>query len=75
MVRDKQVGGVHYAKHVIQPWDVIEEYGLDFWAGNALKYLLRYQDKGGVEDLRKAVHYIEYLIERELRCTPMPPLK
>lgn len=60
----KQYGGSHYLKHKIQPWDIIKEYELDFWEGNALKYLLRYKDKNGKEDLKKAIHYIEYLIER-----------
>lgn len=61
----KQVGGDHYAKHSIQPWDIIDAYGLDFYEGNAVKYLLRYKDKNGVEDLKKAIHYIEKIIERE----------
>jgi hypothetical protein len=61
----KQIGGDHYRKHDIQPIDVIDEYGLDFYGGNALKYLLRYPDKGGLEDLQKAKHYLELLIKRE----------
>jgi hypothetical protein len=61
----KQVGGDHYAKHKIQPWDIIEEYNLDFFEGNALKYLLRWKDKDGIKDLEKCKHYVEYLIERE----------
>lgn len=61
--RDSQVGGNHYAKHLIQPWDVIEQYGLNYWAGNVLKYVLRYTDKNGVEDLKKARHYLDKLIE------------
>ena len=62
-VMDKQVGGDHYKKQTIQPWDIIDEYELDFYEGNALKYLLR--DKSGTigntrkEDLEKAKHYIE----------------
>ncbi|MBO8085945.1 MAG: DUF3310 domain-containing protein [Marichromatium sp.] len=60
--RDRQVGGDHYKKGV-QPWDVIEAYGLSYWAGNAIKYICR--DKiDRVEDLKKAVHYLEYEIER-----------
>jgi hypothetical protein len=63
-VAAKQVGGDHYASHKIQPWDVIEDWGLDFFAGNALKYLLR--DKGHrLEDLQKLQHYVEKMIERE----------
>ena len=62
--KNNQVGGDHYKRHSIQPWDIIDEYGLDFYAGNALKYLLR--RKGDrVEDLQKAIHYMERLIELE----------
>jgi hypothetical protein len=64
--RTRQVGGDHYVRRASQPWDIIQEYGLDFWEGNALKYLLRWRQKGGVEDLRKAQHYIDHLIEKEL---------
>ena len=63
-VMAKQVGGNHYRK-AIQPWDIIEEWQLNFWAGNVLKYLLRYPYKNGVEDLEKAKHYLEYLIKKE----------
>lgn len=58
----RQVGGNHY-KRAIQPWDIISEWKLNFWAGNAVKYLLRYPYKGRKEDLEKARHYIDYLIE------------
>lgn len=64
MAKNKQVGGDHYKRHSIQPWDVIDEYELDFYEGNALKYLLR--RKGDrVEDLKKAIHYLEKEVERE----------
>lgn len=58
-----QVGGDHYTRHDIQPWDIIEEYGLDFWLGNVIKYVCR--DKGNkLEDLKKAHHYLEHAIAR-----------
>lgn len=65
--RDYQVGGVHYQTG-IQPWDAIEDWMTleefrGFLRGNAIKYLARCNSKGGVEDLRKAKHYIERLIE------------
>jgi len=67
-VRDTQVGGDHYRKFKIQPWDVIDEYGLTFYAGNALKYLLRAGHKGvALEDLKKARHYLDRMIEIEER--------
>ena len=62
--KEHQVGGTHYKDIPIQPWDIIEANGLDFWEGNALKYLLRWKYKNGVEDLEKAKHYIDYLIQR-----------
>lgn len=65
-VSEKQVGGDHYKRTAIQPWDIIDDHGLDFYRGNALKYLLRAGKKGdAVQDLRKAIHYIEKCIERE----------
>jgi hypothetical protein len=64
-VKNQQVAGSHYQR-AIQPWDIISEWDLDFWEGNVLKYLLRWKHKDGVQDLKKAKHYLEYLIEREL---------
>lgn len=63
--RRKQVGGDHYQGGTMQPFDVIDAFGLDFYEGSAVKYLLRWRKKNGVEDLEKAKHYIEILIERE----------
>lgn len=60
-----QIGGSHYKGRDLQPWDIITMFDLDFFEGSALKYLLRWRQKNGVEDLKKARHYIEYLIERE----------
>lgn len=63
--RDRQVGGDHYAKRSIQPWDIWREYGLNAFEGAIVKYLLRWRDKGGVEDLKKARHTLDRLIEIE----------
>lgn len=60
-----QVGGDHYKTKGLQPWDAIIEWKMGFLDGNALKYLVRFRDKGGVEDLMKARHYIDKLIEVE----------
>lgn len=62
---DKQVGGGHYKDAPIEVWDYIHRNGIGYLAGNAIKYLSRYQDKGGIEDLCKAKHYVEKLIEEE----------
>ena len=67
---DTQVGGDHYRSKELQPWDVMrswfshEEF-TGFLRGNVLKYVARYKDKSGVEDLRKARHYLDKLIELE----------
>lgn len=64
---DRQVGGDHYkrAPQNMQPWDIIDAWGLDFYAGNVLKYILRAKHKGGVEDLQKARHYLDKMIDDE----------
>lgn len=61
----RQVGGTHYTNMDIQPWEIIERANLDFWEGNVIKYVMRYKDKNGLEDLLKARHYLDYLIERK----------
>lgn len=60
-----QVGGNHYAKCAIQPIDYIMANKLDYLQGNVIKYVTRYKDKNGVEDLVKAAHYLRIMIERE----------
>ena len=59
----KQIGGNHYLKYKIQPIDFILQNQLDFCQGCVIKYILRFKEKGGVQDLLKAKHYIELLIE------------
>ena len=63
--RSVQVGGDHYTKLAIQPFDYITANGIGFAEGSAIKYLTRWRAKGGVQDLRKARHFIDMLIERE----------
>jgi hypothetical protein len=64
--RDSQVGGDHYRKFKIQPWDIWEEYGLDPWLAGVVKYVLRAGHKGSrLEDLKKARHYLDRAIEIE----------
>jgi hypothetical protein len=62
---NKQIQGSHYQTN-IQPWDAITDWELGFLDGCAVKYLSRWRKKGGVDDLRKAVHFIEKLIEVEI---------
>jgi hypothetical protein len=59
----KQVGGSHYKNYKIQPVEFIIKNNIGFVEGNIIKYILRFKEKGGVQDLEKARHYIELLIE------------
>jgi len=59
---DKQIGGSHYDM-AIQPIDFIVKNGLDFCEGNVIKYVCRHEFKNGVEDIDKAIHYLELLKE------------
>lgn len=62
---ETQVAGRHYKDKAIQPWDYIARNGIGYLEGCAIKYLTRWRDKGGVQDLLKARHYIDKLIELE----------
>ena len=67
-VMETQYGGNHYKERAIQPWEIWEAYDLNGWEASALKYLLRYKDKGKpLEDLHKCMHNIQYLIAKEER--------
>ena len=61
----EQVGGDYYSKLAIQPAVYAEHNKLSYLQGNAIKYITRYKDKGGVEDLYKAIHTVKLLIELE----------
>lgn len=68
--KDFQVGGDHYSKLTIQPWDVMRETMsheafCGFLHGNVIKYVMR--DKNGIEDFKKAQHYLSVLIA-EIEC-------
>lgn len=62
---EEQVGGTHYSGFPIQPAEFIHKNGIGFLAGNVIKYVCRYAKKNGKQDLEKARHYIELLIEFE----------
>jgi len=62
---DKQIGGTHYRKMKIQPSEFINKNKLQFAEGNAIKYICRHAAKGEVQDLEKAKHYIDMIIERD----------
>ena len=62
---EKQVGGDHYSKMKIQPAEFINKNKMLFAEGNAIKYICRHINKGGEQDLEKAKHYIDMIIERD----------
>jgi hypothetical protein len=60
--KDYQIGGEHYKLQGIQPIDYIMANELDFCEGNVVKYVTRWRYKNGVQDLKKARHYLDFLI-------------
>ena len=62
-----QVAGSHYKQQPIQPWDYIAANELGYFEGNIVKYVSRWRAKGGVDDLRKAQHYLQKLIEMQVQ--------
>ena len=62
---EKQVGGKHYRNTKIQPAHFINENKLLFAEGNAIKDICRHNLKGKEEDVRKAIHYLEMILERD----------
>ena len=64
---EKQVGGKHYRGMKIQPAEFINENKLLFAEGNAIKYICRHSHKGGIQDIDKAIHYLEMVKERDYK--------
>ena len=62
---DKQIGGSHYQKYKIQPSKFVIENELLYPEGCAIKYICRHQTKGKAEDIEKAMHYLEMILERD----------
>lgn len=63
---DVQHGGNHYKQFKgMEPWDVITAWGLGYLDGTALKYIARWKHKNGIEDLKKAIHFLQKTIEVE----------
>ena len=68
VARKYQCGGDHYVTKAVQPWDAMQSWMTPeqfegYLQGCAIKYVARYRDKGGVEDVKKAQHYLQRLIE------------
>ena len=65
----KQVGGKHYQKP-IQHWDFVIANSVPYMEAQIMKYVFRWREKGGLQDLKKAQHFLEKLIEVNRGFTP-----
>lgn len=65
---DTQVGGDHYSKLAIQPMEYSIKNGLDPLQHTAIKYITRHKDKNGEEDIRKAIHCLNMILEMNYEC-------
>ena len=63
---DRQYGGDHYRGKEYQHWDWVTDIGLHYLLACPAKYISRWRDKGGQLDLKKAIHYLDKAIEREV---------
>ena len=66
----QQIGGDHYKKYAYQPVEFSVQAKLSFIQGSIVKYIVRYEDKNGLEDIQKVIHYAE--LAKELRHVPKP---
>ena len=57
------VGGDHYTRCAIQPFEIVRRNSLDYWEGNVVRYILRHRWKNGLEDILKLKQHVEYIIE------------
>jgi hypothetical protein len=62
--QSKQIGGNHYKTFRIQPYEFISKNDLSFFQGNVIKYVCRYKNKNGIEDLEKIKHYCDLEIKK-----------
>jgi len=62
---EMQVAGNHYKRMAIQPAEYAMKNHLGFAEGNVIKYVSRHKEKGGKDDLLKAIHWLEILLEME----------
>jgi hypothetical protein len=67
--KDEQIGGQHYKIYKIQPTEFIHTNSIPFIEGNIIKYVVRHRNKNGLEDLKKAKHYLELLIQLDYETT------
>lgn len=64
----EQVAGSHYKTMVIQPVEYIHRNNIGFAEGSVIKYVSRWRSKGGIDDLKKARHFLDLLIEMETQA-------
>lgn len=70
----RQVAGSHYRKHgALQHWDIVLRFDLDYFQGQITKYVMRWKDKNGVQDLQKAAHFLEKYIESNTAVSDAAP--
>tara|TARA_R100000406_G_scaffold24854_2_gene15931 strand:+ start:252 stop:506 length:255 start_codon:yes stop_codon:yes gene_type:complete len=62
--QNKQIGGSHYRNFNIQPYEFISKNDLSFFQGCVIKYVCRYKNKNGIQDLEKVIHYCELEIKK-----------
>ena len=62
---DTQQGGSHYKRYKIQPVEFCQKNNLPYCESNVIKYVVRHRDKNGLEDLKKAKHYLELIAQLE----------
>lgn len=60
---DRQVGGEHYKVEGREHWDIVDEFDLDYFQGQITKYVMRWREKNGIEDLEKAEHFLQKYLE------------
>lgn len=58
---DKQIGGSHYKNMSIQPVEFITKNNIPYLEANVIKYVCRHTKKNGVQDIEKAIHYLELI--------------
>lgn len=62
ITKREQIGGNHYTNKKIQPIDYITENKLPYCEGNVVKYVTRHKEKNGAEDIKKAIHYLRFIL-------------
>ena len=70
----RQVGGAHYTDLAIQPSEFVHRNRLGWCEGNAIKYVCRHRAKNGRQDIEKAIHYLQLLLEWEYAHAPADPV-